>query len=196
MTPDASNGARPLAYEELAQLFRERGKACRFAFHPLRATTRRAITWQPLRGWLSDWDLEHEVVALRRAADAGDSEAVWAAIAFLDADPYLFRSGYAKRRLLKSLLKAPLSAEQRETLIGIAERLIADGPRGVGYFREFASLIGAIATTGTEDAVEAQTSSPNPRVAARAMLVLQKIAAPRFRSGRPRNVSEADLPAS
>jgi hypothetical protein len=134
------------------------------------------------------------VVALRNAAVAGDEDAVWAAIAFLDADPYLFRSGYMKRRLLKDLRRIALTREQQEMLADIALRLIDFGPRGVGYFAEFAKLVATIATGPTVGALQARLSGTDPRVMTRARFVLNEIRTVRSASARPSNVSATELP--
>jgi len=44
----------------------------------------------------------------------GDTKAMEAAICFLEARPYFFRSGYMFKDILRTIKKAPLSNEQRE----------------------------------------------------------------------------------
>jgi len=46
----------------------------------------------------------------------GNPDAINMAIAFLQADPFFFRSGYLKEQLLRLLKKAPLSQEHKTAL--------------------------------------------------------------------------------
>jgi hypothetical protein len=54
---------------------------------------------------------------------AGDSDAMEAAICFLEVRPFFFRSGYMFKDILKRAKRAPLSKEQAARLATIEQRL-------------------------------------------------------------------------
>ena len=54
--------------------------------------------------------------------DAGDLEAIECAVVYIEADPWVFRSGYFKARLLPRLRRAALTDEQRAPSRGPARR--------------------------------------------------------------------------
>lgn len=63
--------------------------------------------WAAVRA-LEDWSW-----TVDRGVRAGDPAAIDAALDFLDADPYFFRSGYQRARLAGRLAAAPLDERQR-----------------------------------------------------------------------------------
>ena len=54
----------------------------------------------------------------------GDSEAMEAAICFLEIRPYFFRSGYMFKDILRKLRQAPLSSDQAARLKTVEKRLL------------------------------------------------------------------------
>ncbi|HXN48718.1 MAG TPA: hypothetical protein VN893_18855 [Bryobacteraceae bacterium] len=53
---------------------------------------------------------------------AGDPAAVEAALCFLEARPYFFRSGYHWKKILQKCRRAPMSAEQAERFASLLEK--------------------------------------------------------------------------
>ncbi len=58
----------------------------------------------------------------RKRIDAGDPEAIEAAICFLELRPYFFRSGYMFKDILHRAKRAQLSPDQSERLRVVLER--------------------------------------------------------------------------
>lgn len=67
-------------------------------------------------------------VDVRRLA-AGDPDAVENALVFLEADPWCFRSGYAKEVLVRALRRHALSEPQRERLVAVLLAAVDVGER-------------------------------------------------------------------
>jgi hypothetical protein len=61
--------------------------------------------------------------------DAADPDAVEAAVTWLEVDPFTWRTGYFKQKLICRLCGAPLSPEQLERLRYLVLRLTTRGPR-------------------------------------------------------------------
>ncbi len=165
-----------MRYEDLVQLFRDKGQPPRYGLESLSPSVREPLWVPEMRPWDDLWDLEHEIVAIRHAVVAHQDGAVWAAIAFLDGDPYFFPSGYEKQRMLGALRRVDLDSDQVQTLLTIGLRHVDRGPRGVGYFDEFARLTARLASEAFKAELRIRLSSDNPRVASRASFMLNKIA--------------------
>lgn len=69
---------------------------------------------------------------------AGDGSGIDLLIAFLEADPMFFRSGYEKERLLQRLKRAPLEPEQAERLRGVVTLIVRT--RDAREFRYYCRL--------------------------------------------------------
>lgn len=68
-------------------------------------------------------------VQVERDLQAGDIAAVEPAVVFLEADPWCFRSGYAKGRVLRYLSRMQLDEPQRSRLRDWLVDVIPKGPR-------------------------------------------------------------------
>ncbi|MEA2683580.1 MAG: hypothetical protein QOK05_1908 [Chloroflexota bacterium] len=157
-------------YDEVVRLYRERETL------PGRSVvlrSRHSAEWAlPAPGGEWDWDWQWELRSLERALDTGAEDAVWAAIAFLDADPYFFRSGYAKKRLLRILRRRPLTEPQGDRLRVLAVRIVDQGERGYGYFREFTKIAGMIWSPSFDQELAERHAATAERVAGRARMML------------------------
>ena len=159
-------------YDELVQLFRERE---RLGGQSSTVRSRQATVWTPpttAAAW--DWDWAWELNSLRRALVAGIRDAPLTAIAYLDADPYFYRSGYAKKRLLRDLRHRRLDVTESDPLRRLALRVVDRGERGCGYFREFTKLAGKLWSQEFESALVGRLSDPQPLVAGRAKMMLDQ----------------------
>jgi hypothetical protein len=100
-----------------------------------------------------------ELEALPGRIDAHDPVAINTAIAFLDADPFAFRTGYYKARLLRRLKRAQLSDRQRAAL-RIVLRQVVDG-RDRREFRLYGHLAVIIADAELRAALEHRRDDPD-----------------------------------
>lgn len=75
-------------------------------------------------------------------ASQGDWAGLETLIGFLEADPFFFRSGYAKERILKLVKRAPLDAGQRARLRDVCLAVV-DG-RDRREFRNYCRLAAAL----------------------------------------------------
>ena len=73
---------------------------------------------------------------------AGDPTTIELAVRFLEADPYFFRSGYHKERLIKHLCRNPLSEDQKKRLQQVILARIRDRDRR--EFRAYCRLAPAV----------------------------------------------------
>lgn len=105
---------------------------------------------------------------LRRLAK-GDARAVDEAIAFLEADPWFFRSGYQKERLIRHLKRLPLRGGQRARLGEIVIAAI-DG-RDRREFRHYCRLACAVWSTHLDDRVALRIASDDAGIRRRAIWV-------------------------
>jgi hypothetical protein len=102
---------------------------------------------------------------------AGVPEAVDNAIAFLEADPWSFRSGYMKAEIIKLLKKLSLSSEQRARLqaVVVARVHAKETPR---EFRAYCQLAKTIADPEFTSAIVAITENGGGTVKLHATWVL------------------------
>jgi hypothetical protein len=75
---------------------------------------------------------------------SGDAAATEAAIVFLEADPWCFRSGYEKAELMKHLARVDLDGRDQERLRGVVVHVIQQPHR-----REFRCLVRLAASIWT-----------------------------------------------
>jgi len=78
--------------------------------------------------------LYHDLELAIQRSNAGDADATERLVAFLEADPWCFRSGYLKGRVYESLRRAHLTDSTKERL-----RIVLLNAVDVGYRREFRS---------------------------------------------------------
>ena len=99
-----------------------------------------------------------------------DEGMVESVIAFLEGDPYFFRSGYVKADLLRALSKLPLDQGHRARLRQvILERVKGPARR---EFRRYCNLAPYVSTPGFEHELQTLEDSTDPVVARQAAWVL------------------------
>lgn len=101
----------------------------------------------------------------------GERSAIESALTFLDADPYFFRSGYLKEKVLHALKRAPLAERDQERLQMIVLRAIEG--RYKREFRFYARLIPCLRTARFETGLRA--SANRARCPNHARLVLNAL---------------------
>lgn len=101
----------------------------------------------------------------------GHARSVEAAIAFLEADPWFFRSGYEKQNLIRHVKRARLSETQRERLGRVV--LAAIDGRDRQEFRHFCRLACGVWSDMLDEEVASRMRSPDPGVRRRAIWVAE-----------------------
>lgn len=100
---------------------------------------------------------------------SGTSRAIETAIAFLEADPWFFRSGYEKQNLIRHLKRVPLTVAQKGRLAQVV--LAAIDGRDRQEFRHFARLACAIWSDALDQAIALRMASTDPGIRRRATWV-------------------------
>jgi hypothetical protein len=111
-----------------------------------------------------------------RLRDSQGADAVDEALAYLEADPYYFRSGYARAKLARSLAQASLSDADRAR----ARQYVLDAIAGRKHCnqRELAQLAGALANNGLRTALRARLHGGDHATARRALHTLRGVRSP------------------
>ncbi len=124
-------------------------------------------------------ELEQWVHQVReRLRESGDPGAADQALAYLEADPYYFRSGYARAKLARSLAQATLSDADVER----ARRYVLDAVDGRKHCnqRELSQLAGAVANDEMRATLRTRLHDPDRSKARRALHTLHGIRRPAF----------------
>ncbi|MBN2470348.1 MAG: hypothetical protein JXN59_06455 [Anaerolineae bacterium] len=153
------------AVHEAYRAYRARpgDRALKAAWEAAAARFHRTLTEYPAAFWQ---DLNH--------LTAGDANVLPSMLAFLEADPWYFRSGYAKTRVLKAITRRPLPPEAVARLQQVV--LDAVDGRDRREFRWYCRLARRVITPEFLAALEARRNSDDPAVQRRARWVLDAIA--------------------
>lgn len=102
-----------------------------------------------------------------------DEAIIEAAIAFLEADPYFFRSGYVKADLVRAVSKFPLAPKQQARL----QQVILDRVRGPTRreFRKYCNLAPYVTAPGFEHELGELANAADPVTARNATWVLEAV---------------------
>jgi hypothetical protein len=115
------------------------------------------------------------------ALTAGDRSAGGAALAYLEADPYYFRSGYARCRLAGRLsavkLAEPQSTRARDVVLKVVDGELHCGQPGLGR------LARSVADNELRRALRRRLHSPDRGVARRALRTIAYVRHPGFDRG-------------
>jgi len=119
--------------------------------------------WARWKQVCADWHASRRATdylwepANRERLRAGDPAMVEDAIVFLEIDPWFFRSGYLKERVVSDLKRAPLSPRQRERL----RHIIIEVCRGRNRreFRYYCQLAVAVWTSGFEHTIRLEAEA-------------------------------------
>jgi hypothetical protein len=109
--------------------------------------------------------------------DQGDADAVMRAIAFLDADPRFFRSGYLKSALIVRLKRARLTEVDCSMLRRIVLQAVA--PPGTSPLKAYIRLAVRVANDDLVTQLSGLHAHPDPNVRGRARAMLTALASPR-----------------
>lgn len=112
-----------------------------------------------------------ESVDGRRRLREGDPALVKHAIAFLELDPYVFRSGYAKASIIRCIKGLPFTHPQIQQLQGVVIRAIDKCDRQ--EFRAYCRLAAAVDSPAFEARIRERLASSDSAVRRRARYVLE-----------------------
>jgi hypothetical protein len=115
-----------------------------------------------------------ESAAGRKRLRDGDSKLVEHAIAFLELDPYVFRSGYAKAAIIRCIKNLTLTQAQIQRLQGVVLRVIDKCDRQ--EFGAYCRLASAVHSEQFEGQIRDRLESADPGVRRRAQRVLDYVA--------------------
>lgn len=107
------------------------------------------------------------------AVRAGDRSGLPAMIAFLEADPWFFRSGYIKAMALRAIKRFALSRDEAERLRRVVLDMVER--RDGREFRDYCRLARSLATPEFRREIERRAASVDPAVARRARWVLEAL---------------------
>jgi hypothetical protein len=119
-------------------------------------------------------ELEDAIAAL--ADTPASVAAVETVIAFLEADPWCFRSGYMKQEILRKLRRQPLTPGQRDKLASALVRYVDAGDRR--ELHAACKLAREHPTQKLRSQLKARLAAPDGDVARRALLMLRSIRRP------------------
>ena len=112
-------------------------------------------------------DLDWEEIKNLQAGKTANLEKY---LAFLEADPYFFRSGYVKSDVIRGLKRVALTYEQKGRLQSVVLRVVDKGFRR--EFRDYCRLARHVQTEDWLHEIETRLSSQDPNHALRAQWVL------------------------
>jgi hypothetical protein len=110
----------------------------------------------------------------RRRLREGDPALIEHAIAFLELDPYVFRSGYAKTAIIRCIKGLPFDHAQIQRLQGVVIRAIDKCDRQ--EFRAYCRLGAAVDSPAFDIRIRERLDSPDAAVRRRARYVLDYMA--------------------
>jgi hypothetical protein len=118
---------------------------------------------------------------LRAALLAGEPGAVDRALAFLEADPFFFRSGYTREKVARTLARTAMAAGERERARALVRAWLA----GDVHTPEpgITRLAAAVADGPLRRAVRAALHDPDGRIARRALAASLAVRRPGFGAG-------------
>jgi hypothetical protein len=105
--------------------------------------------------------------------DSGDASAVEDAVTYLEADPYEFRTGYAKAKLFRRLRQTTLTESQVDRLHQVLLHTVDVGPRW--ELREASSLARRIGNRHLRDELVRRLHGADADLASRAMAMLLRL---------------------
>jgi hypothetical protein len=158
-----------------ADTWRRRGEAARLAHETVNAAFRAFVRErEPDRYDALLQDFREKTAAALPSSDAaflpglaaGHARFIETAIAFLEADPWFFRSGYEKQKIIQHLKRASLSEGQRLRLARVV--LAAIDGRDRVEFRHFGRLACGIWSDFLDEEVALRMQSPDAGIRRRA----------------------------
>jgi hypothetical protein len=106
----------------------------------------------------------------RERLRAGDSHLLEHAIAFLEVDPFVFRSGYAKATIIRCIKHLLFTPDQLERLRWVVVQVIQKSDRA--EFRAYCRLAASIHSMGFEEQMRGFLGSPDSGVRRRARFLV------------------------
>ncbi|MFN8622995.1 MAG: hypothetical protein U0869_19830 [Chloroflexota bacterium] len=120
--------------------------------------------------------ITHELADATDRLKAADPTAVEPSLVFLEADPWAFRTGYLKEKVMRRLRRCPLDEDQQARLRAVLLHLVEVGPRR--EFREACRLAWRVADPVFMEALRARAGGDDRGTAVRARAMLDAIRPP------------------
>jgi hypothetical protein len=133
--------------------------------------------WAAALGWAQEtWravftDRFRAAVA---ALQAGDPSELEYGVRFLEADPWCFRSGYFKAKLLPAIARLELDESTRRRLARVVLAVVDDSRRRK-EIRKYGSLARAVATNDLRAQLEQRATADDPQVQFNARQILERL---------------------
>lgn len=106
----------------------------------------------------------------RRKLREGDPKLLEHAITFLELDPYVFRSGYAKAAIIRCIKNLPFTPAQIQRLQGVVLRVLDKCDRQ--EFRAYCRLAATVDSPEFDTQIRKRLECPDPATRRRARYVL------------------------
>jgi hypothetical protein len=103
---------------------------------------------------------------------AGDPRGLEYGVRFLEADPWCFRSGYTKAKLIFPITQLQLDGDVRERLARVVLAVV-DDPRRRREIRHYGRLARAVGTAELRAQLEQRTAATDPQVRFNARQILE-----------------------
>jgi hypothetical protein len=133
--------------------------------------------WSARLGWFEEtWsavftDAFRAAVAALKAGNSGGLEY---GIRFLEADPWCFRSGYFKARLIPAIARFDLDASMRRRLARVVLAVV-DDPRRRREIRVYGTLARVAATPDLRGQLQERATAADPQIQFNARQILEKL---------------------
>jgi hypothetical protein len=133
--------------------------------------------WSARLGWFEEtWSavFTDGFRAALTGLKAGDPAGIEYAVRFLEADPWCFRSGYTKARLIPAIARFELDESMRQRLARVVLAVV-DDPRRRREIREYGTLARVAATANLRAQLEERAAATDPQVQFNARQVLERL---------------------
>lgn len=141
------------------------------------ADPERHDAWSAQLGWAEETLRAVFTDGFRAAVAAlkeGDQSGLEYCVRFLEADPWCFRSGYTKARLIPAITRFELDESIRQRLARVVIAVV-DDPRRRQEIREYGKLARAVTTAELIAQLEQRASAADPQVRFNTRQVLEKL---------------------
>lgn len=133
--------------------------------------------WSARLGWFEEtWSavFTDGFRATLAALKAGDPAGLEYAVRFLEADPWCFRSGYTKARLIPAIARFELQESMRQRLARVVLAVV-DDPRRRREIRQYGTLARVAATADLRAQLVERAAATDPQIQFNARQVLERL---------------------
>jgi hypothetical protein len=133
--------------------------------------------WSARLGWFNETWMAVFTDGFRAAVaalKAGDQSGLEYGVRFLEADPWCFRSGYMKARLIPAIARLDLDASIRQRLAHVVLAAV-DDPRRRREIRQYGTLARVAATPDLRRQLGERAAAADPQIQFNARQVLERL---------------------